>query len=379
MITFTRPRIAGNELRNLKHAIENSTPWGGNFFFNQATSQLRDILGAQQVLITQSCTSALELAALAIQIGPGDEVIVPSYTFVSTASAFALRGAQIKFADILPTTLNIDPEDVRKLITSHTKAIVVVHYGGVACDMDEIMKIAAEAGVLVIEDAAQGIGSSYKGQPLGTIGDLGCVSFHGTKNISSGEGGALIINNPEASIIEAAQLSFEKGTDRRAFLAGEVDKYTWKSLGSSFIPSEYTCAVLSAQLEELNSVSQERYRYWASYSSSLRGAHNDFSASELKQDVEGSNHHMFGFLAESPNERAFILSELFKSGVKAASHYQPLHDSPFALQHIDPNPRRLEVTEDVSGRLVRLPMWSGPGLEVEEVAWKLSMILDTLK
>ena len=378
MIAFTRPRMASNELSYLEEAINASTPWGGNHFYRQATSQLQDMLGANHVLITQSCTSALELAALAIQIGPGDEVIVPSYTFVSSASAFALRGATIKFAEVLPSTLNIDPEDVRSLITDRTKAIVVVHYGGVPCDMDEIMKIAAKAGVVVIEDAAQGIGSHYNGRPLGTIGDLGCISFHGTKNISSGEGGALVINTAESTITEAAHLSFEKGTDRRAFLAGEVDKYTWKSLGSSFIPSEFTCAVLSAQLEELELVTEVRSSYWSMYSTGLGEAFSKHSISVLKQSTEGSNHHMFSFVAKSRDHRTFVIDELAKVGVKSASHYQPLHQSPFAMDNVDPQPRRLPVTEDFSERLLRLPMWSSPGLDVEEVVQKLSVILDSV-
>lgn len=366
MIAFSRPASFDVEMEYLAQVREAGAPWGGGDFYRRATEELKSIHDVQDVLLTQSCTSALELAALGLNIRPGDEVIVPSYTFVTSASAFALRGAKIVFVDSEPDTLNIDVSKVEALITSKTKAIVAVHYGGVACDMDELMAIAKSHGVSVIEDAAQAVGSTYKGRPLGSIGDLGCISFHGTKNVSSGEGGALFINTESQEVVDRIHIAHEKGTDRASFLRGEVDKYTWRDLGSSFIPSEFTCAVLLAQLENLELVQKRRRVSWDQYSQSLASS-TEFGFSILNQDKPGSNLHMFALVAPHAEMREKLRSSLKERGIIATSHYEPLHLSPFALQH-GLSVAGAPIAENLSSRILRLPLWSDQGLNVEHVS-----------
>jgi dTDP-4-amino-4,6-dideoxygalactose transaminase len=375
VISFTKPRQAVNELPNLKRVFDSGTPWGGGYFYKKSSEQLSLLMSDSEVLLTQSCTSALELAALAINIQPGDEVIVPSYGYVTTASAFLARGARVVFGEVLTGNLNVDPNDIQSLITPRTKAIVVVHYGGVACDMEAIMKIAKHSGLIVIEDAAQAIGASHAGRPLGTIGDLGCISFHGTKNLSSGEGGALVLNTSDSEIRSRAHIGHEKGTDRSAFIRGEVDKYTWKGEGSSFIPSEYTCAVLSAQLDELVDITLLRSKYWSRYSSALSNFGEEGKFREIEQNSAGTNWHMYAIELAEPRGRQKVITQLSRRGITATSHYEPLHTSPFALKFIDPNPRELPVTQVQSAAILRLPLWSAPGLDVDRVVEELTTVL----
>lgn len=370
MIQFTNPAKFEDELHYLKVAHETGKPWGGGQFYEAVTKKLNRWHPSNEILLTQSCTSALELAALALDIRPGDQVIVPSYTFVSSANAFALRGAEIVFADSCRGTLNIDLDHVETLITDRTRAVVAVHYGGVACDMERLTSLAEAHGFAVVEDAAQAIGASYHGRPLGTIGDLGCISFHGTKNVSSGEGGALLINSRHKGLAERARLAHEKGTDRASFLKGEVDKYTWRSLGSSFIPSEYTCAVLNAQLDNLEVITKRRAAYWQAYSKSLEWV-TDLGIEILQHGGEGANFHMFALIMTSESQRERVRQHLLSLGIVTTTHYQPLHLSPFAIDQkyrVEP----LVVAEGHSKRLLRLPMWSEEGLELGKVVDRLA-------
>lgn len=375
MIPFSKPAAFKAEENYLTQVRESHAPWGGGPFYRQAAEKLGAILEVKNVLLTQSCTAALELAALGLDLGPEDEVIVPSYTFVTTASAFALRGAKIVFVDSEPETLNLDVSKIEALITSRTKAIVVVHYGGVPCDMDEVMEIAKRFDIAVIEDAAQAIGSSYKGKPLGTIGDLGCLSFHGTKNVSSGEGGALVINTTDLAVIDRLHTAHEKGTDRAKFLRGEVDRYTWRKLGSSFIPSEFTCAILLAQLERLGDIQSRRRIYWDLYSQRLRRI-DSYGFRWLNQDVAGSNLHMFALIAPDHETREHLRHDLKNSGIIATSHYEPLHVSPFAMSQNWPTPYA-PIAQDLSERILRLPLWSESDLPVEEVTSQIHSWLQT--
>lgn len=374
MITFSRPAVFEAEAEYLSQVRESRAPWGGGAFYAKVSEEIRAIHQVQDVLLTQSCTAALELAALGLNVGPGDEVIIPSYTFVTTASAFALRGATIVFADSEPETLNMDPTKVESLITSRTKAIVVVHYGGMACDMDEIMSIAKRHGVAVVEDAAQAIGATYKGRPLGSIGDLGCLSFHGTKNVSSGEGGALLVNARDEILLDRLHTAHEKGTDRAKFLRGEVDKYTWRQLGSSFIPSEFTCAILLAQLQNLGVIQARRRSAWDEYIFAFA----DFQETGfrwLEQDNPGANHHMFALIAPNGASREALRLGLREKGVIATSHYEPLHSSPFATSQNWPQ-AVAPVAQDLSERILRLPLWSEEGLETALIT---SATISTLK
>jgi dTDP-4-amino-4,6-dideoxygalactose transaminase len=366
VIAFSRPASFDVEMEYLSQVRDSGSPWGGGAFYQRAAEKLKSIHKVRDVLLTQSCTSALELAALGLDVGPGDEVIVPSYTFVTSASAFALRGVKVVFVDSEPETLNIDVSKVEELITSKTKAIVAVHYGGVACDMDALMAIASRHGVVVVEDAAQAIGSTYKGRPLGSIGDLGCISFHGTKNVSSGEGGALFVNTQDPAVIDRVHTAHEKGTDRAKFLRGEVDKYTWRGLGSSFIPSEFTSALLLAQLENLPKIHSRREAYWRTYRSELEGLRQK-GFKFLKQDQSGSNFHMFAIMAPSSNSRESLRSHLREQGIVATSHYEPLDASPFALENFPPIDAAI-ISRDSSTRILRLPLWSELGLDVDYIS-----------
>jgi dTDP-4-amino-4,6-dideoxygalactose transaminase len=321
----------------------------------------------QNVLLTQSCTSALELAALALDIQVGDEVIVPSYTFVSSASAFALRGARLVFAEIDKKTLNIDVNLIESLITEKTKAIVAVHYGGQSALINEIMALAAPRGIAVVEDAAQAIGSTSGGLPVGTLGDLACFSFHGTKNLSAGEGGALVINTKDSSVIERGLLAHEKGTNRRNYLKGEVDKYTWHALGSSFIPSEFTSSVLAAQLGDLELITTRRLRYWHEYEQLLSSEQNR-GFDIIMQNAPGNNGHMFALTLGNPELREEIIKEMRTMGVQATSHYEPLHSSPYIASSPGFMRSDLPVTEFTGKAILRMPMWSADGLDTKTAA-----------
>ena len=304
-----------------------------------------------------TCTAALEMSAILIDISPGDEVIMPSYTFVSTANAFALRGAIPVFADIRQDTLNIDENLIESLITPRTKAIVPVHYAGVSCEMDKILEIAKKYGLFVIEDSAQGICSSFKGTALGKLGQIGCLSFHETKNIHSGEGGAILIN--DESLIERAEIIREKGTDRSRFFRGQVDKYTWIDLGSSYLPGELSAAFLAAQLEHAEEITQKRLVIWNKYHEISEGLE---SSGQAQRPVipEGCEHngHIYYLLLDKKFNRDSVLQKMNELGVNAVFHYQPLHSSPAGKKygkHSSPLP----VTDDISERIIRLPMWIG--------------------
>lgn len=323
--------------------------------------------------MTHSCTAALEMAAILADIQPGDEVIMPSYTFVSTANAFVLRGGIPVFVDIRPDTLNLDERLIESAITPRTKAIVPVHYAGVACEMDTIMEIASRHGLFVIEDAAQAIMSTYRGRPLGSIGDLGCYSFHETKNIISGEGGALLINNPK--LIERGEIIREKGTNRSNFFRGQVDKYTWVDIGSSYLPGELVAAFLWAQLEEAEVITSKRLEIWHRY-------HEGFAlheASELLrrpkvQDFNGHNGHIYYLMLGNLEKRTDFIDKMRDSGVNTVFHYVPLHSSPYGMR-VGRKAGDLNVTTELAECLVRLPMWVGLTDHQEQVVSAVSATL----
>lgn len=366
--------MTGKELWNIAQAHANGHLAGDGQFSKKCQQWLEAKTGTKKALLTHSCTAALEMAAILADIKPGDEVIMPSYTFVSTANAFVLRGATPVFVDIRNDTLNLDETKIEAAITGKTKAIVPVHYAGVGCEMDTTMDIANHHDLLVVEDAAQGIMSTYKGRPLGSIGSLGTLSFHETKNVISGEGGALLIN--DGALIDRAEIIREKGTDRGQFFRGEVDKYTWQDLGSSFLPSDLVAAFLSAQLDEADSITAARLASWCYYNDLLW----DIASKGLIRlpiipaDCQ-HNAHMFYVLLHSDADRAAILSELKMDGVGAIFHYVPLHSSP-AGEKFGRVSGTLPVTESVSSRLVRLPLWCGiTPREQEKVVDDLKRIL----
>lgn len=375
-IPFTRPRVTGREIPYLQQVLSSGQVWGGGEFSKWCSSWLEERTGTSKALMTQSATDALEMAALLLDLRPGDEVIMPSYTFVSTANAFALRGVRPVFVDIEEGTQNIQPEAIRSAITKQTRAIVVVHYAGIACDMDAILEIAHEFELYVVEDAAQAISSRHKDRALGSIGDLGCLSFHGTKNVSSGEGGALLINNPK--LAERAEILHEKGTNRSRFLEGLVDKYTWVDLGSSFLPSELTTAVLRAQLESADDINQYRRSTWARYHAAFSNAGLDALCTlpRVPAYAEG-NGHMFQVLLDERLDRALYIQGMKDRGIQVVSHYVPLHTSP-AGERFGRSRGILQNTDIAGSRLVRFPMWSAEGLAVEEVAEQAIFTLERL-
>lgn len=354
-IPFNRPFVAGKELFYISQAVLGGHLAAGGEYSNRCERWMEDHFGARRVLMTHSCTAALEMAALLADIQPGDEVIVPSFTFVSTASAFALRGATLRFVDIDPQTLNMDPASVARAIDSRTRAIVPVHYAGVACDMDALLDLARRHDLLVIEDAAQAVNATLDGRALGTLGHLGCYSFHETKNFISGEGGALVVNDER--LVARAEVVLHKGTNRTAFARGEVDRYTWVGMGSSFGPSELTAAFLYAQLEESDTITRKRRAIWTRY-------HTAFAAAEeaglLRRPVvppgSGHNAHMYYLILPTNESRDRLIDGLRRVGVQAVFHYVPLHTSPMGRIH-GRTSEDLEVTTDLADRLVRLPCY----------------------
>jgi dTDP-4-amino-4,6-dideoxygalactose transaminase len=361
-IEFNRPYMTGKELCYIAEAKFVNMLAGDGPFTKRCHRWLEESVGVKAALLTHSCTAALEMAALLLDIQPGDEVIMPSYTFVSTANAFVLRGGVPVFVDIRDDTLNLDEKLIEAAITPRTKAIVPVHYAGVPCEMDTIMKIARKHGIKVVEDAAQGVMSSYKGKALGSIGDLGAFSFHETKNVISGEGGALLVNDPQFSL--RAEMIREKGTDRSRFFRGEVDKYTWQEIGSSFLPGELIAAFLWAQLEEARSITDARLKIWDTYHSLLSPLEDEGMIRRpiVPTDCQ-HNAHMYYVLLNPKLDRQAILSELKQHEIYAVFHYVPLHSAPagkrFAKVH-----GSMAVTEAQSERLMRLPLWVG--LEQEQ-------------
>jgi dTDP-4-amino-4,6-dideoxygalactose transaminase len=356
-IPFNRPFMTGRELAHIAEAHSRGELAGDGGYTKLCHRWLEAETGAVRALLTHSCTAALEMAALLLDVKPGDEIIMPSFTFVSTANAFALRGGVPVFVDIRRDTLNIDESRVEAAITSRTRAIVPVHYAGVACDMDAIMQIADRHGLMVIEDAAQGLMSSYRGRALGSIGQLGAFSFHETKNIISGEGGALLVNAPE--LVGAAEIFREKGTDRSRFFRGEVDKYTWQSIGSSYLPGEIVAAFLWAQLEEADSITAKRVATWNNYWDLLGPLERLglIRRPVIPQDCT-HNGHMFYVLLNEGVDRQFVINHMKQAGVNVVFHYVPLHSS-VAGRRLGRTSEGCEVTEDLAERLIRLPFWIG--------------------
>ncbi|HJB35062.1 MAG TPA: dTDP-4-amino-4,6-dideoxygalactose transaminase [Candidatus Blautia merdipullorum] len=355
MISFNVPPVVGNEMKYIKEAIENKKICGDGVFTKKCSAWLEQKTGTAKALLTTSCTHATEMAAILADIQPGDEVIMPSYTFVSTADAFVLRGAKAVFVDIRPDTMNIDENLIEEAITERTKAIIPVHYAGVACEMDTICGIAEKYHLSVIEDAAQGVLSTYKGRQLGTIGDYGCYSFHETKNYSMGEGGALLIKDPEN--IERAEIIREKGTNRSKFFRGQIDKYTWMDAGSSYLPSELNAAYLWAQLEVADTILDNRMRSWNMYFSSLKEL-EEKGYIQLPVIPKECTHnaHMFYIKTKDLEERQNLIAYLEAKGIKAVFHYIPLHLSPAGRKYGTFYGEDRYTTKE-SERLLRLPMY----------------------
>lgn len=356
-IIFNVPPYIGTEDNYIKQAIMSRKICGDGEFTKKCNAKLEEITKTKKALITTSGTSALEMAALLADIQPGDEVIMPSYTFVSTANAFVLRGAKIVFVDIRPDTMNIDEKLIEAAVTEKTKAIVPVHYGGVSCEMDAICDIAKRHNLLVIEDAAQGVMSFYKGRALGSIGDFGCYSFHETKNYSMGEGGAVLINHSED--VERAEIIREKGTNRSKFFRGQVDKYTWVDVGSSYLQSELNCAYLYAQIENPDIINNDRLKSWNIYYEMLKPL-ADKGCIELPFIPEGCTHnaHMFYIKTKDLAERTRLIAYLKENGIGAVFHYIPLHSSPAGKQFGTFFGEDRYTTKE-SERLLRLPMYYG--------------------
>ena len=357
MINFNVPPFVGKEYDYIKEAIASHKICGDGIFSKKCHAWLEERFGSKKMLLTTSGSSALDMAALLCDIKPGDEVILPSFTFSSTANSFALYGAKLVFVDIRPDTMNIDETLIESAITEKTKVIVPVHYAGVACEMDTIMDIARRHNLFVVEDAAQGVMSSYKGRPLGTIGDVGCYSFHETKNYSMGEGGAVSVNNPD--MIERAEILREKGTNRAKFFRGQVDKYNWVDIGDSFLPSELNAAYLYAQLEMADEINNDRLRSWNEYNKAFKPLEEKGLVTlPVIPDSCVHNAHMYYLKCRSLEERTEFISFLKERGVMAVFHYVPLHSAPAGLKFGRFHGEDKYTTAD-SDRLVRLPMYYG--------------------
>jgi dTDP-4-amino-4,6-dideoxygalactose transaminase len=373
-IPFNKPYMTGKELWYIAQAHASGHMAGDGGFTKKCSAWLEARTGARRALLTHSCTAALEMAAILADIQPGAEVIMPSYTFVSTANAFVLRGAVPVFVDIRPDTLNIDETLIEAAITPRTRAIVVVHYAGVGCEMDAIMALADRHGLLVIEDAAQAVMARFKGRPLGAIGQMGTLSFHETKNIISGEGGALLVN--DARFAERAEIIREKGTNRSQFFRGQVDKYTWVDIGSSYLPGEIITAFLWAQMEEADAITRRRLELWNAY-------HQAFAALEaegrLRRPIVPAhcehNAHMYYLLLPSLEHRTALIDRLRQAGIHTVFHYIPLHSAPAGLRHGWAH-GHLAVTAAMSDRLVRLPLWVGLAERQDEVILAVTKALE---
>jgi dTDP-4-amino-4,6-dideoxygalactose transaminase len=363
-IPFNRPYATGKEPGYIAEAQRSGSLGGDGDFSKRCHEFLERTTGSGMALLTHSCTAALEMAALLLECAPGDEVIMPSYTFVSTANAFVLRGATPVFVDIRPDTLNLAEDLIEAAITPRTKAIVPVHYAGVACEMDTINAIAARHGLRVVEDAAQGVMSTYKGRALGGIGHLGAYSFHETKNITSGEGGALIIG--DAGLSQRAEILREKGTDRSRFARGEVDKYTWQDIGSSYIAGELTAAYLWAQLEAAAWITSERLKVWNRYHELIEPLERKgLLRRPVIPNACSHNAHMYYVMLAPGRSRAAVLSALVDAGIRATFHYVPLHASPGGRRHARSH-GTLAQTELAGTQLIRLPLWIGLGADDQD-------------
>ena len=374
-IRFNKPYMTGRELEYIAQAHADGHLSGDGIFTKRCHTWLEDRLECRKALLTHSCTGALEMAALLLDLQPGDEVIMPSFTFVSTANAFVLRGAVPVFVDIRPDTLNIDENLIEAAITPRTRAICVVHYAGVGCEMDAIMAIAARHGLFVVEDAAQGILSTYKGRPLGGIGHLAALSFHETKNVISGEGGALLINDER--FVERAEIIREKGTNRSKFFRGQVDKYTWVDVGSSYLPSEILAAFLAAQLEEADAITRDRLALWDRY---YLWAERHEAAGLVRRPVVPAhcthNAHMFYLLLPDLKTRTRFIELMREHDIHPVFHYIPLHSAP-AGRRFGRASGNLRVTDEISDRLVRMPFWLGLEPHLQHVCAAADRILES--
>ena len=373
-IPFNRPAIVGNELSYMQEAVRNGHISGDGAFTRRCSEYMERIFSAHKILLTPSCTDALEICALLLDLKEGDEVIAPSYSFVSTVNAFVLRGARPVFVDIRPDTLNMDENHIDAKISSRTKAIVLVHYAGVACEMDQILAIAKKHGVPVVEDAAQAVNSKYKGKRLGTLGSLGTYSFHETKNLSCGEGGALVVN--EARYVERAEIIRQKGTNRNQFFRGLTDKYTWCDLGSSYVLSDLLAAFLLAQLEEMQKIHNKRRQIFEWYSErlqALQGA-GQVRLPVIPPECE-TNYHMFYVVFESESVRNRVMDGLKKEGILSVFHFVPLHLSPMG-KRLGCAAGDLPVTESFSARLLRLPFfYELTEGQVDEITGRIKALL----
>ncbi|SNY56007.1 dTDP-4-amino-4,6-dideoxygalactose transaminase [Arsukibacterium tuosuense] len=373
-IPFNKPYMTGKEIQYIAKAHKLGKLAGDGDFTAKCHDWLEQQTGCNKALLTHSCTAALEMAAILLDLQPGDEVIMPSYTFVSTANAFVLRGAVPVFVDIRSDTLNIDEKLIEAAITARTRAIVPVHYAGVACEMDTICAIAARHGLKIVEDAAQGVMSTYNGRPLGTIGDIGAYSFHETKNVISGEGGALLVNRPD--LATRAEIIREKGTDRARFFRGVVDKYTWQDIGSSFLPGEIIAAFLLAQLEDAQNITALRLARWDYYHTLLEKAENEGLLTRPSVPAHcGHNAHMYYVLLPAQLERQVIMDKLKEKLISTVFHYIPLHNSP-AGQHFGRAATTMAVTDDASARILRLPLWVE--LTGEQQEYIVSALLESI-
>lgn len=378
MIHFNVPPFVGTEFDFIAKAVENHKICGDGEFTKKCNEWLEERFGAPKVLLTTSGTSALEMAALLCEFEEGDEVILPSYTFTSTATAFVMAGAKLVFVDVRPDTMNIDEKKIEAAVTDKTKAICVVHYAGVSCDMDKVLEIARKRNLLVIEDAAQGVMSTYKGKALGTIGDFGCYSFHETKNYSMGEGGALVINNPK--FIDRAEIIREKGTNRSQFFRGQIDKYNWVDIGSSYLPSDMNAAYLWAQLREADKINENRLAAWRAYREA-------FSGYEQRGTIEWQaipddcvhNAHMFYIKLKDLETRTAFIDYMKEHGVLCVFHYVPLHSAPAGKVHGRFHGKDEHTTFE-SDRLVRLPLYYGmDSTDLDYVIRKTKEFLDGLE
>ncbi|MFI6047359.1 dTDP-4-amino-4,6-dideoxygalactose transaminase [Nocardia sp. NPDC051321] len=371
-IIFSRPFRARRELANLETVLGSDQSHGDGPFTATATEKLKVITGAPHALLTTSCTSALEMAGLLLQLGPDDEVIVPSFAFTSTATAMALRGATCVFADIDLNTGNLDPESVAAAVTERTKAVVVIHYGGVAADMERLLALAHTHGFAIVEDNAHGLGGRWRGRPLGTLGSLGTLSFHDTKNVHCGEGGALLLT--DEILMARAEIIREKGTDRARFLRGAVDKYSWQDIGSSYLPSELNAAVLDAQLDEFDTIQAGRHRVWDAYAAALPewAARNDIQLMTVPGDREHTA-HLYYLRTPTEERRDDLIAHLRARGIVAPFHYVPLDSSPAGLK-LGRTPHPCVRSAEFSGTVVRLPLW--PDLTDEQVGRVIEGVTD---
>ena len=375
MIAFNNPPFVGKELEYIKEAVDSGKLCGDGMFTKKCSEWMRERFSVNHVLLTTSCTHALEMASYLCDLKPGDEVIMPSYTFVSTADAFVLRGAVPVFVDIRPETMNIDERLIEDAITDKTKAIVPVHYAGVACAMDEIMDIAKRHGLKVVEDAAQGVNAYYKGKALGTIGDFGCYSFHETKNYSMGEGGALAFQDD--AYLERAEILREKGTNRSKFFRGQIDKYTWVDYGSSYLPSDMNAAYLYAELEQAEQIDRKRHSIYRYYHEALRPlAQEDLIEQPFVPDYAKHNAHMYYIKLKDLEERTKLIAYLKEKGVMAVFHYIPLHSAEAGMRFGRFHGEDVYTTKE-SERLMRLPMFYN--LDMKDVEYVADCILKYFK